>query len=56
IIPLYSGWGDDGSVWVSSEMKAIVGECRSLRAFPPGHAYSSKTGDFTQWYNPVWRS
>lgn len=21
IIPLYIGWGDDGSVWISSEMK-----------------------------------
>lgn len=21
IVPLYIGWGDDGSVWVSSEMK-----------------------------------
>ncbi|CAM9893686.1 unnamed protein product, partial [Ectocarpus sp. 12 AP-2014] len=50
IIPLYIGWGDDGSVWISSEMKALVQGCRSLRAFPPGHSYSSKTGDFTQWY------
>ncbi|CAN0315543.1 unnamed protein product [Ectocarpus sp. 6 AP-2014] len=56
IIPLYIGWGDDGSVWISSEMKALVQGCRSLRAFPPGHSYSSKTGDFTQWYNPVWRT
>lgn len=34
----------------------MVAGCRSLRAFPPGHSYSSKTGDFTQWYNPVWRN
>jgi hypothetical protein len=28
ITPLYIGWGKDGSVWVSSEMKCIkVGRC-----------------------------
>lgn len=56
IIPLYIGWGDDGSIWIGSEMKALVSNCRVLKAFPPGHSYSSKTGKFTQWYNPVWRS
>ncbi|CAM9141565.1 unnamed protein product [Ascophyllum nodosum] len=56
IIPLYIGWGDDGSVWVASEMKALVAGCRTLKLFPPGHYYSSKTGTFTQWYNPVWRT
>lgn len=25
IIPLYIGWGDDGSVWISSEMKVPCG-------------------------------
>lgn len=56
IIPLYIGWGDDGSVWIASEMKALVAECRTLKVFPPGHHYSSKTGSFTQWYTPVWRT
>eukprot|EP00904_Undaria_pinnatifida_P008512 jgi/Undpi1/4791/HiC_scaffold_19.g08144.m1 len=56
IIPLYIGWGDDGSVWISSEMKGLASECRGLKAFPPGHSYSSKTGVFSLWYNPVWRT
>lgn len=30
--------------------------CGVLRSFPPGHSFSSKTGKFTQWYNPVWRT
>ena len=31
IVPLYIGWGDDGSVWIASEMKAISGSCRRFR-------------------------
>jgi len=27
ITPLYIGWGNDGSVWLASEMKAIVKHC-----------------------------
>ena len=26
IIPLYIGWGDDGSVWISSEMKVRISD------------------------------
>lgn len=31
IVPLYIGWGDDGSVWIASEMKALAVECRRFR-------------------------
>ena len=31
IIPLYIGWGDDGSVWISSEMKVGWLELRVLK-------------------------
>lgn len=24
IIPLYIGWGDDGSIWIGSEMKVLL--------------------------------
>jgi hypothetical protein len=27
-------------------------DCVTFRQFPPGHYYSSKTGEFTRYYNP----
>ncbi|CAO1946581.1 unnamed protein product [Urochloa humidicola] len=54
VTPLYIGWGIDGSVWISSEMKALNDECEHFEIFPPGHLYSSKTGGFSRWYNPQW--
>ncbi|CAL5053260.1 unnamed protein product [Urochloa decumbens] len=54
VTPLYIGWGVDGSVWISSEMKALHDECEHFEIFPPGHLYSSKSGDFSRWYNPPW--
>jgi asparagine synthase (glutamine-hydrolysing) len=35
-----------GSVWFSSEMKALSDDCERFISFPPGHLYSSKTGSF----------
>lgn len=52
ITPLYFGWGKDGSVWFASEMKALVDECETFQVFPPGHLYSSKTGELRKWYSP----
>lgn len=55
--PLYIGWGNDGSLYVSSEMKAIVKECTKFQNFPPGHCYSNKgpnAGEFVRWYTPNW--
>jgi len=56
ICPLYMGWGLDGSVWFSSEMKALSDDCERFISFPPGHLYSSKTGGLRRWYNPPWFS
>ena len=55
--PLYIGWGNDGSVYVASEMKSIVNECTRFQNFPPGHCYSNKgpsPGEFVRWYKPNW--
>ena len=55
--PLYIGWGDDGSTWVSSEMKGLIGKCNKFQNFPPGHYYSNKgrgAGEFVRWYRPAW--
>ncbi|KAL4196804.1 hypothetical protein AMTRI_Chr04g248060 [Amborella trichopoda] len=56
ITPLYMGWGRDGSTWFASEMKALSDDCERFRTFPPGHIYSSKTGDLRRWFNPPWYS
>ncbi|CAM9158293.1 unnamed protein product, partial [Phaeothamnion confervicola] len=56
IVPLYIGWGDDGSVWIASEMKALNSSCRRFRCFPPGHWYDGATNEFKRWYEPVWFS
>ncbi|KAL3687780.1 hypothetical protein R1sor_014089 [Riccia sorocarpa] len=45
-----------GSLWFSSEMKALVDDCETFHSFPPGHIYSSKTGTLRRWYNPPWWS
>jgi asparagine synthase (glutamine-hydrolysing) len=55
--PLYIGWGNDGSVYVASEMKSLVHECSKFQNFPPGHCYSNKgpnAGQFVRWYKPNW--
>lgn len=49
---MYIGWGKDGSVWLSSEMKCLKDDCTRFQQFPPGHYYSSKTGEFHRYYNP----
>ncbi|XP_057807098.1 asparagine synthetase [glutamine-hydrolyzing] 3 [Salvia miltiorrhiza] len=54
ITPLYIGWGLDGSTWFASEMKALSDDCERFMTFPPGHIYSSKTGEHKRWYNPPW--
>lgn len=54
VTPLYIGWGLDGSVWISSEMKGINDDCEHFEIFPPGHLFSSKEGSLKRWYNPEW--
>ena len=60
IIPLYRGWGKDGSIWFSSEMKAIQETCDNFELFPPGHYYighsinDSINGEMKQFYNKRW--
>ena len=57
ITPLYIGWGNDGSVYVSSEMKSLAKACNKFQWFPPGHIYSNKgdnPGEFVRWFEPSW--
>ncbi|KAG9128818.1 hypothetical protein Leryth_009576 [Lithospermum erythrorhizon] len=54
ITSLYIGWGNDGSIWISSELKGLKDDTEHFEVFPPGFLYSSKTGVFRRWYNPPW--
>uniref|UniRef100_A0A6N2LUD1 Asparagine synthetase [glutamine-hydrolyzing] n=1 Tax=Salix viminalis TaxID=40686 RepID=A0A6N2LUD1_SALVM len=56
ITSLYIGWGLDGSIWISSELKGLNDDCEHFESFPPGHLYSSKNGGLRRWYNPLWFS
>ena len=40
IIPLYMGWDDVGTLFISSELKALEGRCKKIEIFPPGHYMS----------------
>lgn len=58
ITPLYIGWGNDGCIFVASELKALSTECSKLQQFPPGHMYCSKgdhANEFLKWYVPEWK-
>ncbi|XP_039064904.1 asparagine synthetase [glutamine-hydrolyzing] 1-like [Hibiscus syriacus] len=56
VTSLYIGWGLDGAVWISSELKAFNDDCEHFEIFPPGHLHKSKSRGFRRWYNPPWFS
>ncbi len=55
IIPLYYGHDGYGNLHVASEMKALVGICRSVEEFPPGHFWRSGEAEPIRYYTPRWR-
>ena len=54
VIPLYIGDDDDGKVYVSSELKALEGQCQRYEPFPPGHYLYSKDGEIRRYYKRDW--
>jgi len=54
IVPLYVGWGRDGSLWFASEMKALVNDCERFEEFPPGCYWNQNTQKAERWYDPSW--
>jgi len=57
ITPLYIGYGNDGSIYVGSEMKSLHASCNKFQSFPPGHIYCNKgeqAGQFQRWFTPSW--
>jgi len=55
VCPLYWGHDREGRICVASEMKALVGVCADVAAFPPGHCYDSETGELVRYYDKPWR-
>mmetsp|Transcript_8084 Transcript_8084/g.25305 ORF Transcript_8084/g.25305 Transcript_8084/m.25305 type:complete len:638 (-) Transcript_8084:128-2041(-) len=56
ITSLYLGRGQDGSVWVASEMKALSRDCGEIEQFKPGHCWKSDSQQYSLWYAPTWRN
>ena len=55
VCPLYWGHDVQGRLYVASEMKALVGVCADVSAFPPGHVYDSVSGELRKYYDKPWR-
>ena len=51
IRPLYYGYDEDGFILFASEPKNIVGICKTIKPFPPGHYY--KDGEFHAYRSPA---
>ncbi|MFW5725153.1 MAG: asparagine synthase B [Bacteroidota bacterium] len=54
IIPLYMGWDAFGQFYVSSELKALEGQCVRISEFPPGHFFTEKLEEPQRWYQRDW--
>ena len=55
VMPLYTGRDEHGQFFVASELKALVGVCRTIEEFPPGHYLDSEVGEPRRYYQPAWR-
>ena len=54
IIPLYIGWDEKNVFYVSSELKALEGQCEKIELFPPGQYLISSENKFKKWYIRDW--
>jgi asparagine synthase (glutamine-hydrolysing) len=54
IIPLYMGWDQNGTFYVTSELKALEGVCTKIELFPPRHYLSSEEREPKKWYIRDW--
>ena len=55
VMPLYTGRDAHGTLYVASEMKALMGVCQTVEDFPPGHYLDSEVGEIRRYYQPAWR-
>ena len=42
IRPMFYGYSDYGEIMFASEMKALIGSCKTVKPFPPGHYYDGE--------------
>lgn len=56
VVPLFTGRDEHGNFYVASEMKALVGVCRTIEEFPPGSYLDSEVGEPVRYFHPDWRS
>lgn len=54
VCPLYAGWDDECLMYVSSEMKSLLGICKGVIEFPPGCYFLGSERKFVRWYKPFW--
>ena len=54
VIPLYMGEGSDGNKYFASEMKCVVGMCKNIKEFPPGHYMTDKDEAPVKYYYKNW--
>ena len=55
VMPLYTGRDERGTLHVASEMKALVGVCKTIGELPPGTYLDSEVGRPVRYYEPRWR-
>jgi asparagine synthase (glutamine-hydrolysing) len=55
VCPLYMGHDADGRLYVASEMKALLGVCKDIEVFPPGHYLDSRIGTPVRYWQRDWR-
>ena len=55
IIPLYTGYDEEGNFYVASEMKALMPICKTVSEFPPGHILDSRVGKLQKYYKRNWQ-
>lgn len=56
ICPLYTGYDEHGNFFVASEMKSLIGHCKTIEEFPPGHYMYSKDSKPKKYYDPEWQN
>lgn len=56
VVPLYIGYGDDGLLYVASELKALEGNCSRYEPFPPGHVLTGRDAAPRRYYRRDWFS
>lgn len=54
IIPLYTGYDENGNFYVASEMKALVPVCKTIKEFPAGSYMSSDDRQIKRYYQRDW--